>query len=231
MGTTWTWRHDLDGRRSRAVVVACVAAYAFYVTLAGKFWGYHYLPLAFFLSVASAWCLEPSRAPVHTSRPIALTVFFAVAVVVQLRIVERAPAAVRALTAPPPSSLQHERAITIARWLTAHARPTDTVQPLDWTGGAVDGMLIARVPIATKFVYDYEFYHHISSPLIRAYRRDFIEELQHAAPRFVIEVQDNKPWVTGVDTTRSFPELDGYIQAHYQVVSEQWGYRILERVR
>jgi len=64
-------------------------------------------------------------------------------------------------------------------------------------------------------MYDLHFYHHISSPYIRALRQEFMNELAVAKPRFVVEVLDNKPWPIGADTTRDFPELKSFREQDY----------------
>ncbi len=103
---------------------------------------------------------------------------------------------------PPPKD---GRVDEIAAFLQSNFKPGDLVQPLDWTGGAVHAMLIARAQLATRFVYDFHFYHHISSPYIQGLRGQFIESMKETRPRFVIQITaDDKPWVSGPDTTREF---------------------------
>jgi hypothetical protein len=118
----------------------------------------------------------------------------------------------------------------IASYLRAHLAPGDTVQPLDWTGGAVHAMLIARAPIATPFVYDFYFYHHVSNPFIQRLRARFMAAMRAAPPRFVIQIETQKPWPGGADTTREFPELQALLATDYTVASRGDGYQILERV-
>jgi hypothetical protein len=117
----------------------------------------------------------------------------------------------------------------VGYFLMSQMKPTDTVQPLDWTGGAVHGMLMARAPLATRFMYDFHFYHHVSSPYIRRLRREFIAELRQKQPTFVIQVVEYRPWPTGGDTTDRFPELQVFLDQYYTPVREGRGYRILSR--
>jgi hypothetical protein len=57
-----------------------------------------------------------------------------------------------------------------------------------------------------------------------------MRELQTAKPRFVIEVfTEDKPWITGLDTSREFPELREYLNEDYSVVVDREDYRIYER--
>ncbi|MGB9722476.1 MAG: hypothetical protein ACP5OO_06925 [Chloroflexia bacterium] len=45
------------------------------------------------------------------------------------------------------------------------------------------------------------------------------EQLQQARPRFII-TSPNQPWVSGLDTTREFPELEAFIATGYFRVAE-----------
>lgn len=104
------------------------------------------------------------------------------------------------------------------------------MQPLDWTGGALHALLSARAAPATSFVYDIQFYHHVSSPYIQELRRRFITELTAARPRFIVEIDDaSKPWPEGPDTTHSFPALRSILARDYQVALRGAGYTIDER--
>jgi hypothetical protein len=119
----------------------------------------------------------------------------------------------------------------IAAFLQAHMKPGDTVQPLDWTGGVLHGMLIAKALPATPYVYDYMFYHHLSRPYIQNLRKKFIASLEKAKPRFIIQVDDDKPWVSGADTSREFKELQQILERYYTVTFKgEYGYVIFERI-
>jgi hypothetical protein len=116
------------------------------------------------------------------------------------------------------------------QFLRLHSKPGDTVQPLDWTGGAVHGMLMARAKLSTRFIYDFHFYHHISNPYIIRLRQEFLSELGVKKPRFVIQVLGkDKPWPSGLDTTQEFPELQAFLDQYYTTAQSGSTYRILER--
>jgi hypothetical protein len=56
-----------------------------------------------------------------------------------------------------------------------------------------------------------------------------MNELQATSPRFIIEViAADKPWVTGADTSREFPELRAYLEANYSVTIDKDDYLIYE---
>jgi hypothetical protein len=91
-------------------------------------------------------------------------------------------------------------------------------------------MLLAEARLATRFMYDYHFYHHVSSPFVQELRRSFLSQLREASPRFIIEVDTDKPWISGMDTTREFPELRGFLDDHYAVACRGDGYLVSERM-
>jgi len=87
--------------------------------------------------------------------------------------------------------------------------------------------LISRARLATRFMYDYHFYHHVSQPFIQTLRHRFLDELARARPRFVVEYfGENKPWPKGEDTTREFPELRKYLADGYAIQVSGNHYRI-----
>ncbi|MDP1546245.1 MAG: hypothetical protein Q8L87_09505, partial [Anaerolineales bacterium] len=123
-----------------------------------------------------------------------------------------------------------DRAVQIANFLEKNLGAGDTVQPLDWTGGSLLAMLETRAPIATSHVFDFYFYHHVSNPYIQSLRRDFMKQLQGARPRFIIEITAiDKPWISGADTSREFPELRAFLNEHYFVTIGKDDYVVYER--
>jgi len=90
-------------------------------------------------------------------------------------------------------------------------------------------MLESRSRIATPYVFDFYFYHHVSHPYIQSLRADFMTDLQSANPRFIVEVTaEDKPWVSGADSSRSFPGLRLYLNENYSVTIQKDGYVIYE---
>ncbi len=213
----------------------CTAAYATYPTIAGKFWDYHYMPFAYFCSISSALCLfswpdfsASSSLPCFRK---ALPLIILIGAVTLQGLLPRG--VFRALSDLQSGSEAHApkggRVDEIADWLKSRLRPGDTVQPLDWTGGSIHGMLLSEAKLATRFMYDYHFYHHVSSAYTLRLRESFMGQLHEAAPRFIIEVHEDKPWVSGVDTTREFPELRMFLEGYYEVVYRGDGYHIYEQ--
>src|SRR6266850_4434693 len=192
-------------RKRQVLLLAGLAAvYSFYPVLSGKFWPYHYVPFLYFAVLLSATCLietapevgKPQRALIAGA--LMLTVFC-----------QACPPGefVSQVTASGIDDPMVQRVDVIAGYLEAHLNPGDKVQPLDWTGGAAQAMLKAGANLATSFYDDFHFYHHVGDPYIQGLRRRFIAELDVSAPRFIIEIDSEKPWIWGPGTTREFPEL------------------------
>ena len=223
-------------RRWKNCLLGLLIAYAIYPALAGKFWDYHYMPMMLMAALSGGLAAasagenrEPSAASARLL-PGILALAIIVFTLIILPVIYVSNLQLWGdLTGP---SQQHApkagRVDAIARYLEAHLEPGDTVQPLDWTGGSIHAMLIARAPLATRYMYDYHFYHHVSRPLNSHMRREFLDQLEAAQPRFIIEVETNKPWVSGIDSSRRFEELRAFVDAHYICAHEGDGYRIHE---
>ena len=90
-------------------------------------------------------------------------------------------------------------------------------------------MLETRTSIATPYVFDFYFYHHVSDPYIQSLRVDFVHQLQSSSPRYIIEVTSiDKPWGSGENTTREFPELRAFLNEYYSVTIQKDDYNIYE---
>lgn len=237
------YRMATPASRSRMATISltclalCMVAYLIYPTIAGKFWAYHYMPFAYFACLSVGLCLATEAVTGPSGRSSLLkealaTLILVVTITVQLPLSNFVYSTVADLRdAPGLHAPKDGRVDEIAKWLKARLQPGDTVQPLDWTGGSLHAMMLADARLATRYMYDYHFYHHVSEPYIQELRRSFMEQLRAAAPRFLIEVETNKPWVSGPDTTRDFAELRQHINEFYASVFEGNGYRIYERNR
>jgi len=221
------FRQDDARRRGVLLLSGLAVAFLAYVGIQGKFFGYHWHPFQYCLVLLASLCLIDlrGRAPGWT-RPLLPLAFFAF-LFHQFQL----PITVRALwQGGVPSVPKGGRPDEIAAFLKANLRPGDTVQPLDWTGGVIHGMLIAEARPATPYLYDFPFYHHVSSPYVFELRGRFLEALRSARPRYVIEIPgEDKPWVRGKDTTRDFNKLRRFLETNYAEVVKRNGYVIYER--
>ncbi len=229
---------DRDQRRLVYLFAWLVFAYSIYVVLGGKFWVYHWIPFRYMATVCTALMLVPlvqlKRRMLIESTFIIL--FMAILIVwvslwgyvkQTLRFPYSFVHQVSGLPPPPPKNGVVDE---IANFLVAaKLGPDEKVQPLDWTDGAVHAMLIAEVLPATRYIYDYYFYHYLSDPYIQNIRQEYITGLQANPPRYMIDIT-NKLKPTGLDTTDTFPELVEIIESQYRVAQKGTNYRILERI-
>lgn len=215
---------DERQRRKARLLFWLAVCYALYPLAGGTFWIYHWIPFGYFILQLSSLCLLelPAALPWLERNFAALALLFTMLVALDF------PTLDKRLEIPPPP--RNGRVDLVAGFLEQHLQPGDRVQPLDWTGGGVvQAMLIARAQIATRFVNDFHFYHHLSEPYIQDLRKEFIGDLKAAPPRFIISYAGgDKPWVRGEDTTRDFGSLKRFIEANYRVVLEEDGITIYE---
>lgn len=214
----------LDPRQRRLVfsIGALAAAFAFYTFLAGRFWTYHWLPCSFFLALlVASGLVESGRGRT------ALLVVSLAALQIAAPLLPRLYFGVLGGAVNVPKG---GRVDEIAGFLSRHLEPGDKVQPLDWTGGAVNAMLTARADLATRFFYTYVFYHHTSTPYIQGLRREFVDSLVRDQPRFIVELHVTPSIVHGPDTSREFAELGAVLKGRYRPVRAAGSYTIHELV-
>lgn len=221
-------------------ILALIAAYTLYPAIGTKFWIYHYFPFFYFASLGFGLLLTRPNAS-RRGAPATARLEFPAILCFLLLFPMNFPQGLARYSASVWNALQpgfvatppkNGRVDEIATWLKQRLEPGDEVQPLDWSSGVNHALLIAKAPLATRFLYDYQFYHHTESPYIRALRREFLRELERARPRFIIEVRDYiKPWVSGPGTTREFRTLRDFIEKNYERKYDPGrGYAIYERV-
>jgi hypothetical protein len=214
-------------QNKKIVLLASLAlCYAIYPALSGQFFQYHYIPFIYFIILLASLSIST-----FDSRPSAINVYllfiiFFAAVLLDIR---PSSAFLRQLEGKPVITSTY-RANEIARFLEGNLHEGDTIQPLDWTGGTLLAMLETHTRIATPYVFDFYFYHHVSSPYIQSLRMDFLDRMRIARPRFIIEVTAvDKPWVIGEDTSREFPEFRKFLRENYSIKIQKDDYAIYER--
>ena len=201
------------------LLASLALCYAIYPALSGQFFPYHYIPFIYIiiLLVSLTFSLQPSA--------FSLQIF---ALIVLLFLIRPSQTFLRQIQGHPIAT-STDRAEEIASFLEKNLQAGETVQPLDWTGGTLLAMLETRTPIATPYVFDFYFYHHVSNPYIQSLRVDFVHQLATASPRYIVEVTAiDKPWVSGEDTTREFPELRTFLNENYSVTMDRNDYIIYE---
>lgn len=218
----------LHRNRQTYLLASLAIIYALYPALTGQFFPYHYIPFIYTIILVASLALkvEGSRFNILTFN-LQLSTFILLLTI--LLTVRPSQTFLRQLQGKDIAT-SSERSAEIEDFLAENLEPGDQVQPLDWTGGSLLAMLETRAPIATSYVFDFYFYHHVSDPYIQSLRSDFMIQLQESKSRFIIEVTAiDKPWVTGEDTSRDFPELRAFLNEYYSVTMEKEDYIIYER--
>ncbi len=211
-------------KRQVSILLFLALAYTIYPIFAGQFFTYHWLLYLFFIIQLSSLCLvkQPTELrPVQRMFPV-LVLLFVILASLPVRVF------FSMITNDSPDK-REARVIQLSDFLKKNVASGDTVQPLDWTGGTVHALLRSKTLIATPFIYDFHFYHHVSNSYIQKLRNRFLRDLRNSKPRFILQVTDeDKPWVSGADTTREFKELQSILDEHYKIVSKGDGYLIYE---
>ena len=212
--------------RQTYLLASLALIYALYPALTGQFFPYHYIPFIYAIILVASLSLSHSPLSTHPSFlfPLSSTILLVTILVT----IKPSQTFLRQLQGKD-IAIAADRAAQISAFLEKNLEPGDQVQPLDWTGGSLLAMLETRAPIATSYVFDFYFYHHVSNPYIQSLRADFMTQLGGSKPRFIIEVTAiDKPWVSGEDTTRDFPELRAFLNEYYSVTMEKEDYIIYE---
>lgn len=207
-------------KRPAYLLAGFAVCYAIYPAFSGQFFPYHHLPFVYFILSLASLCLAESKWRVGAVMVLVLVI---------LLDVRPSPAFLRQVEGRPIVT-STDRAEAIAKFLEKNLAEGDTVQPLDWTGGTLLAMLETRAHLATPYIFDFYFYHHISDPYIQSLRTDFLDDLRESRPRFIVEVTAiDKPWITGDDASREFPALRAFLDEHYSVTIQKDDYVIYER--
>ncbi len=207
-------------KRQAYLLASFAACYAIYPAFSGQFFPYHYIPFVYFIVSLASLCLAESKWRIGAAMVLVLVILLDV----------RPSSAFLRQVEGKPIVTSTDRAEQIALFLEKNLERGDTVQPLDWTGGTLLAMLETRAHIATPYVFDFYFYHHISDPYIQSLRADFLDDLLETRPRFIVEVTAiDKPWITGEDASREFPALRAFLDEHYSVTIRKDDYVIYER--
>ncbi|MBI3152442.1 MAG: hypothetical protein HYZ21_09930 [Chloroflexi bacterium] len=217
----------LNHNRQVYLLASLALCYAIYPALSGQFFPYHYIPFIYLATLLASLALSPPRPEPVEGFHFPLSLFILLTIV--LINIRPSQTFLRQIEGRPIVT-STDRAEEIKRFLEINLEAGDTVQPLDWTGGTLLAMLETRAHIATPYVFDFYFYHHVSNPYIQSLRTDFMIELQKSSPRYIVEVISiDKPWVSGEDTTREFPELRAFLNEYYSVTIQKEDYIVYER--
>ena len=210
------WKNKVLTRHGLVFWILLLAMTLLVPALSGQFWGYHRLPFFFFTLCISGYLLAGRV----VSTGLALLVVLCWIPFTTYHVY-------RETTNPSAIRLTHGIADVFEDFLKNKLQPGDSAQPIDWTYGAIQGMLLTDAPPATRFIESSYFLHSVSHPLIQKLRKEFLDSLTKRPPRFLLEAT-TVCWPNGLDTEKRFLAFEAWRGAHYRVSKEGEHYRIWE---
>lgn len=184
-----------------------------YVSLSGKFWYYHKLPVIYGFGLLAGLALShrlPFKGRLGWGHAIPLLVAIGVAV--------------------PGHALMREVSFfygggrhptddgvvdTVTRYLWRSTSPSDRIMPLDTVGGAIHSLYVTRRPLYGYCLYDFPFYHHVGTSYTQEIRGRQMRAFDDGGPEVVLDFESWRP--TGVGTSEGFPALDAVLDQNYVV--------------
>jgi hypothetical protein len=88
-----------------------------------------------------------------------------------------------------------------------------------------EGVPVAPGRTATRFLYDFHFFHHADDPRIRALRAELVAGLAARRPAAVVVLEESWPEI-GYDRLAAFPELAQVLERSFTLAVTGPGYRI-----
>jgi len=207
-------------KRRALLFLALAITFVLYTALMQKFWDYHWMPAMLFFSMSAALVLPVlNQVKVSGWRRLAdilpVLAFVFGAAFLCLFSVFRTP-------------FNQVMVEELTQYLSTQTQSDDLVQPLDCAGGAVQSLLQSHRAMATPFLYDFYFYHHVSNPYIKHLRVTFLNHLRQARPKVIIQVLQ-RSWPTGPDAGRAFRGLKQFLAQNYEPVMEKPDFIIYQR--
>lgn len=210
-------------RRYGGFLVCMAVAYLIYPALAARFYDHHYYAFYLLYTVWVAFCLYGWDA----GTPVRVRLFALAAAA--YAIVGTYYVNYDELMRSPGSESPYYRTARIAQWLRPRLEPGDTVQGIEWAFcGIAHAFLEAKAKPATHTIWGEVLYHHVSTPFVQGLRKDFMDQMRAAKPRFVVCSMDESDFVQGTDTTMTFPEFESFLGENYFPALDTRDFRIWE---
>lgn len=219
-------------KRQLILMVGLAVSYSIYPMLTGQFFRYHWLPFMYFLLALGSLCLLEQTQPMRqvTKWIPAIILFVSVLCRSDFLFVQMEDLRRFVMREPMPQ-FRAGRVDGIANYLQEHLQAGDEVQALDFGNSALHAMLLADAVTATPIVSDVVVFHDVSNPYVAGLRKQFIQDLTDAQPRYIVEPVGNPFLQLGPYTTHEFLELRYWMTANYSSVYIGTEYEIYERVR
>lgn len=194
-----------------ATLGALTLAALLYVPIGGKFWAYHQIPLLYGLSLCAAIAVG-TAVPPGGGRPYRAWLLIA-ALAASLPYGEFA-GHLRQWREGEIYEKEPLQVLPLAAYLRDRTSPADTVMPLDTTEAAMHALYLARRPLYGRFLNDFHFYHHETTPYVAGLRRQLLTDLSTGRPSVVLRCAGWRPHEPGRPPP-AFPELEAVLAADY----------------
>lgn len=204
-------------------IIALVVVYGLVPILSGQFWGYHYYPFIFFAILAVSALLGMAFEPI-LSKPGQIACITLAAFCIAHNFSHMPELERRQENQKTRITLAKDMETSLRKWVPEGGH----VHPIDWAEGALHALMRARIPIATRFFYEFHFAHHVSTDVNAALRAELMDSLSSNPPE-VILLAHNRSKVYGLDVSYDFPELDAFRDSRYRRVEQNKLYDIYLR--
>ncbi|MEL6349661.1 MAG: hypothetical protein AAFV53_41540, partial [Myxococcota bacterium] len=195
-----------------------------YLTVSGKFWEYHTIPLLYGLSIGSGLLFSDRLTDTVEDRSTSWIALFAI--IISLPVTMLKTSILMTITNDN-FEVKFGYVDVISDYLEKQVPRHATVMPLDVTGGAIHAMYRDNRPLHGKFIYDFHLYHHVDTPFVKKLRSEMISQMGPDGPDIIIQMAPL--WRPSGIGTSDFPELNRILDTHYQVIKQDKGFRILRR--
>lgn len=211
---------SVDTKKLSILLLVLSVCYIIYASSGGKVWFNYFLPYMYFGSLGTAIVLylPPLFAKLYRPNIIPVLVFIISAIIIlEYNVFPKENIVFPKIVFQPQTKFElsaEKREDEIVAYLNDNLSPTDKVQPLSWAPGTIEAMLASKAVLATPYIADFQFYHHVSTPYIQTLRQDFMTKLEAEMPKFIIDVYAERK-ISGLDTSYEFPELKNFITQYY----------------
>lgn len=209
------FRFNIEKRLKKIILLLCILSvfFSIYTVFTGQFWLHHWIPFTYLTSILFSLCFIENQSLKNSEKHF-VAIFAAMAVISLFVPYQGFVAQLKGQDADPDNL---KRISGISDYLDKNAAEKDEIQPLDYMEGTGDALLKSRKNISTRFIYDIQFFHNVSSPYIINLRKEFITSLNSKQPKFIIRFISGRTYPKGIDTSTKFEELENFINENYVV--------------
>ena len=193
-----------------------LATFLSYPFISGQFWNYHWMPALYFLTLLGGcifWFMDHKSAQLMAG---------AASIILVISIISDVSLFNKDVHQNPKAGLVME----LESFIDQEVNPSEVIQPIDWTGGAIHAMLRTKHKIATKFLYDYHFYHAVEQEYIQMLQKEYLMEIKTKKPEYILEVKDRPR----IKTSYVFEEFDTYIASNYFVLANKERFKVYQKI-